>query len=325
LVADSQWVLDALARFEAPLLRFAAAVAGPSHAADVVQDTFLKLCAEDRQKLEGHLAAWLFTVCKNRAIELRRSERRFASMEDVDVQPNPDSGPVSWSASKMFLDRSGARSVADGSGGAAACRRRPQLQGIAQVMNLTAGNVGFILTRPSAPREQLARDESLAVRQLEDVECPSPIPVHRLRARRARGRRKDPASKPSWRPRGSAPRAEEVECTIAVLREDLTAELHLARRRAQAEDRDHGAPPSPPVVSSRNARSRGAFGCSAYRRRLRRRRRFAVRTSGSMVSTKFESRGGCRAASWPHHADRDDAPARRRGLQSMARRSRAGP
>ncbi len=170
-MADSQWVLDALARFEAPLLRFAAAIAGPSHAADVVQDTFLKLCAEDRQKLEGHLAAWLFTVCKNRAIELRRSERRFASVEEVDVQPNPDSGPVNKLERKQNVSR------VDQALALLPERQREALllkldgglsyKEIAQVMHLTVGNVGFILhTAISTLREQLARDESPAVRQL---------------------------------------------------------------------------------------------------------------------------------------------------------------
>ena len=36
-------------------------------ARDVVQDTFLKLCASEFASIDGHLAEWLFTVCRNRA------------------------------------------------------------------------------------------------------------------------------------------------------------------------------------------------------------------------------------------------------------------
>jgi RNA polymerase sigma factor (sigma-70 family) len=162
MAADSEWVLAALERFELPLLRFAATIAGRAQAADVVQDTFLKLCAENRSKVEGHLAAWLFTVCKHRAIELRRSERRLSSMEDVDVQPNPDSGPA------LELERKQSISRIDAAIEALAEREREALllkldaglsyKQIAEVMNLSVSNVGFILhTAIAKLRAELGR------------------------------------------------------------------------------------------------------------------------------------------------------------------------
>ena len=70
------WVLSAVAKYERPLLRFATSLVGPGHAPDIVQDTFLKLCDQDRERVEGHLAAWLFTVTRHGATDvLRRAGR----------------------------------------------------------------------------------------------------------------------------------------------------------------------------------------------------------------------------------------------------------
>lgn len=146
---DAQWVLAALYRYETPLLRFAASIAGRAHAADVVQETFLRLCNEPREKVEGHLAAWLFTVCKNRAIELRRSDRRMSSMEEVDVEPSPDSGPM------HKLERKQAATQVERAVATLSDKHRQVLllkidgglsyKEIAEVMNLSVSNVGFIL------------------------------------------------------------------------------------------------------------------------------------------------------------------------------------
>jgi len=51
-------------------------------ARDVVQDTFLKLCVQERQRVEPHLAEWLFTVCRNAAMDVRRKEKRMRGLDD---------------------------------------------------------------------------------------------------------------------------------------------------------------------------------------------------------------------------------------------------
>ena len=57
-----------LNRLQGPLIRYAFQITGDlERARDVVQDTFLQLCSEDRTSLNGHLEPWLFTVCRNRA------------------------------------------------------------------------------------------------------------------------------------------------------------------------------------------------------------------------------------------------------------------
>ncbi len=62
------WVTGAVARFEKPLFVYASRLLRDAEAArDVVQETFLKLCASERESVDDHLAEWLFTVCRNRA------------------------------------------------------------------------------------------------------------------------------------------------------------------------------------------------------------------------------------------------------------------
>ena len=76
-----RWIRSAVERYEGPLLRYAARLTGNLDLGrDVVQDTFLRLCREDRANVDGHLAEWLFTVCRNRALDVRRKEKRMISI-----------------------------------------------------------------------------------------------------------------------------------------------------------------------------------------------------------------------------------------------------
>ena len=91
---QASWVTDALRAYEGPLLRYTTQLLGDAQAAqDVVQDCFLRLCRQRQADLEGHLAEWLFAVCRNRAIELRR-KRSMATFEMTNLvsrTPGPTS------------------------------------------------------------------------------------------------------------------------------------------------------------------------------------------------------------------------------------------
>jgi RNA polymerase sigma factor (sigma-70 family) len=79
----NSWVGEAVARFEGPLSLYAARFLHDADAArDVVQETFLKLCSADRESIESHLAEWLFTVCRNRALDVLRKEQRMTQLHD---------------------------------------------------------------------------------------------------------------------------------------------------------------------------------------------------------------------------------------------------
>ena len=95
--SPSEWILDVVARWESDLVRYARHLVGDvERARDIVQDTFLKLCQQDREQLDGHLVEWLFTVCRNGALDVRRKEQRMttmtldAVMESVSLDPQPD-------------------------------------------------------------------------------------------------------------------------------------------------------------------------------------------------------------------------------------------
>lgn len=86
LVAREEWVAAVLARYEQPLLQYAYRILHDAESArDVVQDTFLQLCQARRAKIEDQLGAWLYTVCRNRAITVRRKESRMTNQMDADA------------------------------------------------------------------------------------------------------------------------------------------------------------------------------------------------------------------------------------------------
>ena len=75
------WIRSVLTEYEGPLTRYAARITGDAERArDVVQETFLRLCREDRARVDGHLSRWLFTVCRNHALDIRRKERRIETL-----------------------------------------------------------------------------------------------------------------------------------------------------------------------------------------------------------------------------------------------------
>jgi RNA polymerase sigma-70 factor (ECF subfamily) len=82
----SEWVVDALDRYERPLIRYAKWLLGDLETArDVVQETFLRLCREDPARVDGHLAPWLFTVCRNLALDARQRATRTTPLEHAEA------------------------------------------------------------------------------------------------------------------------------------------------------------------------------------------------------------------------------------------------
>lgn len=77
------WVLEAVDRFEQPLTRYARRILGDVDlAADAVQHAFVKLCGESQANVEARVAAWLFRVCRNRALDHLRRAGREQSLDD---------------------------------------------------------------------------------------------------------------------------------------------------------------------------------------------------------------------------------------------------
>jgi len=81
---QQQWIAQAMRTHERPLMRYATRLLGNVESArDVVQDSFLKLCKQSPEELDGHLRAWLFTVCRNRAFDLlRRKDGQMGTLQE---------------------------------------------------------------------------------------------------------------------------------------------------------------------------------------------------------------------------------------------------
>lgn len=84
---DATLLERTFAEQQAPLVRYATRLLGdPERARDVVQDTFVKLLGQPAAALEGHAVEWLFTVCRNRAMDILRKEHRMKRFEDGEVE-----------------------------------------------------------------------------------------------------------------------------------------------------------------------------------------------------------------------------------------------
>jgi RNA polymerase sigma-70 factor (ECF subfamily) len=84
-----------LERFELPLLRYATRIIGDQERArDVVQETFVQLQRSKREEHDNAPAKWLFTVCRNRALNVCRKERRMAFLDEQFLQKQ--STPELW-------------------------------------------------------------------------------------------------------------------------------------------------------------------------------------------------------------------------------------
>lgn len=149
---DSSWVSDVLADFEKPLTRYAAHITcDTERAREVVQDTFLQLCRQKPAQIRTHLAQWLYTVCRNRALDVRRKERRMTGISDAQLQLQPHSGPELSAALEKEEQFSTVLKILNTLPANQQEVLRLKFQGdlsyaeISRATNLTVTNVGFLI------------------------------------------------------------------------------------------------------------------------------------------------------------------------------------
>lgn len=79
-----QFLIRAMEEYESALIGYATTLLhSVDRARDVVQDTFLRLCQQKPEKVRANLKPWLFTVCRNRAFDVLRKDKRLEPMDDV--------------------------------------------------------------------------------------------------------------------------------------------------------------------------------------------------------------------------------------------------
>ena len=150
---DSEWVRSALTRYEGPLLRYATRfTADPDLARDVVQDTFLRLCTADRCKVDAHLAGWLFTVCRNRALDVRKKEGRMDALNPDAAEryrstdPSPSVVAARHEACGMVLDVLGTLPANQQEAFRLKFQDELTYREISQVMGVSLGKVSQLIT-----------------------------------------------------------------------------------------------------------------------------------------------------------------------------------
>lgn len=87
---QEQFIEWALKEYERPLIGYAQGfVHDWERARDVVQDTFIRLCQQDMAKVRDGVKTWLFTVCRNRALDVLRKDSRMVEMDERKLHGIP--------------------------------------------------------------------------------------------------------------------------------------------------------------------------------------------------------------------------------------------
>jgi RNA polymerase sigma factor (sigma-70 family) len=147
-----KFIEKALLDYESPLIGYASTILHDNDLArDVVQDTFVRLCQQDIEKVRENLKSWLFTVCRNRAFDVLRKDKRTQPLEEIrwkkvagpGLQPDESSLHEERMAHVMgHLERLTAnqREVI-----ILKFQQELSYQEIHQITGLTTGNIGFLI------------------------------------------------------------------------------------------------------------------------------------------------------------------------------------
>jgi RNA polymerase sigma factor (sigma-70 family) len=146
------FVEQAMLEYESTLIAYAASLLQDfDRARDVVQDTFIRLCQQKISKVRDNLKPWLFTVCRNRAMDLLRKDKRVQPLDDIrwkkvagpGLQPDEMAEHEERQTQIMaLLDRLSAnqREVI-----LLKFQQNLSYQEIHTITGLTSGNIGFLI------------------------------------------------------------------------------------------------------------------------------------------------------------------------------------
>ncbi len=149
----SALVRQALEQHESALIAYAAGILGGDidRARDVVQDTFLRLYLSDPIKVRENLKAWLYTVCRNRALDCLRKDQRLELGNDdfIASTPSEQRDPSQEADTNELCQRVWGLLDRLSLNQREVIRLKFQhdcsYQEIAEITGLTTGNVGFLM------------------------------------------------------------------------------------------------------------------------------------------------------------------------------------
>jgi RNA polymerase sigma-70 factor (ECF subfamily) len=139
-------------RFEIPLLQYARRITGDrEQARDVVQETFVKFQRNGALRCEDEPATWLFTVCRNAALNACRKERRMMYVDEEVIEARESEHPMPFAE----LEQKEAAGFLLRIVSTLSLRQQEVIQlkfqndlsykQIAEIMQTTANNVGVLL------------------------------------------------------------------------------------------------------------------------------------------------------------------------------------
>ena len=148
----ANWVMEALALYEGPLVAYAARYTRDVHSArDAVQEAFLRLCGEDEAGVGPHVKAWLFTVVRRLAVDAKRKERRMdpAGEAVIETSAGREADPADTVETRDAASHV-LRLVSDLPESQRECLHLKfgcglMYREIAEVTGLSVGNVGFLI------------------------------------------------------------------------------------------------------------------------------------------------------------------------------------
>ena len=152
-------------RFGIPLLQYAQRITGDrEQARDVVQETFVKFQRNGALRREDEPATWLFTVCRNAALNVCRKERRMMYVGEEIIEGRESQQPMPFDR----LEQKEATGFLLRIVGTLPPRQQEVIQlkfqndlsyqQIAEIMQTTANNVGVLLhTALKTLRERYAQ------------------------------------------------------------------------------------------------------------------------------------------------------------------------
>src|SRR5262245_5894372 len=152
-------------RFELPLLQYAGRITGNrEQARDVVQETFVKFQRNGALRREDEPATWLFTVCRNAALNVCRKERRMMYVDEEVVKARESEQPLPFDqleqkeATGFLLRIVGTLPPRQQEVSQPKVQHDLSYQQIAEIMQTTANNVGVLLhTALKTLRERYAQ------------------------------------------------------------------------------------------------------------------------------------------------------------------------
>ncbi len=150
---DADWLSEVFRENEVPLMGYATQLLRDrDRASDVVQDTFVRLCKQRRDQIQGRVRQWLFRVCRNRALDVLKKESRMKTLDDDNSPPQADGGADPSRRAEVAERYSAAQSLI----GELPQRQqeviRLKVQGglsyreISELTGLSVSNVGFLLS-----------------------------------------------------------------------------------------------------------------------------------------------------------------------------------